>query len=237
MTEQRQQTQIQNYLKQVFSLNPVYASAQLLELRRKSFRRELPADRRSVAVQSVPDLEQKAVMREQISLQLKRIQSEFWTLPHKELSARLDSVKVAAFPEFRTLITRLKIVAACRSEFQKLLASKGNDIHLVSAFQSAVILPPDKATGARERFLRSLTSAERIKRVKATAKLIQSQYPVLFNLEKDWFTTILKHKRLPSREKVTGESGFLGSNLEGFEWVIAVLLFILIRVLLLSPFW
>lgn len=232
MSERLAVSDSQRYLGQIFSLNPLEQAAEILSLRRSFLRIPRPADRLTPEAEGLTDPAALSEQRERTRQQLKKIQSEFWQLSHESLASLLDGVSQTTLPEFRPLIHRLKIVASCRSEFQKLLVRKDTDTHLVSAFRAAVTLSPDKATGARERLIYGINSTERLKKAKSTVRLIQTEYPILFKLEQDWFNTILKSK-LKKGEVITTPfaSREFSFDFGGYGWVFAVIFATFLRIL------
>jgi hypothetical protein len=231
MSSENPKLAVTQYLSAMFALNPVYASADILARRRTALKLQVARDRVDKTPQVQIDPQNLAAKREQLSNLIKTLQAEFWTMPQETLVAQLDTVNLRQFPDFRPLLTRLKIAAACRKEIQHLLARKDTDTHMVSAFRAAIILPPDKAAGSRERFLRSIETKEKMKLVTSTVKIIKHEYPILYDLEKDWFNNIQKMKSLPSREATPSFSGW-SINLEDYGWLIGIMAFIFIRALI-----
>jgi hypothetical protein len=217
--------QARQYLEQVLAFNPGQHSAELLALRRSFLRLPRLADRLAFRASTEVGPVESRLKREKALAQLRKIQADFWQLSHEALISQLDGMQRFQTPEFRAVTTRLRIVASCRQEFGQLLARKDTDRHLVSAFRSAVTLSPDQATGARERFLYSLDSPERLKRVKATVRLIQTKYPLLYDLEKDWFRTITSYKLKQDPQFVSVLSG-LGSlvDLGGYGRILGMMI-------------
>ncbi len=222
--------QQQDYLRDLLLLNPLYSAPDILDRRRKTF--NLAAANAVDAALEIAQTSDIATKREQIKQRLRRLQQEFWSIPHDQLSAQLNAVNVRAFPEFQPLLTRLKVAASCRKEIQQLLVRKDTDNHLVTAFRSAMTLPPDAAAAARERFLQSVETVERFQKVRQTVKIIQAEYPLLFKLENDWFNYILSLKKPKSGLGSGGSrSGFSFEFLEGNEWLVWIGCFMLIRII------
>jgi hypothetical protein len=218
------------YLKSAMRLNPVWNSAELLELRRKQL------DLRRLDTVQLPNLQEVGAKRDVVRKQIAQVQSEFWGLPLDQLQRALGAIDVKSVPEFAPVVTRLRTAAACRGEFPRLAQLPGMDLPLFNAFKSAVVLPPAEAGRVRDRFVRSIQDKKRLKEVQKAAKLVQSKYPILFALERDWFATISKLKgtsQIASREVDSGGGGF-SFEMPWFGWwflciVIKVLLSGLIR--------
>jgi hypothetical protein len=221
-------TEQQAYLRQVLMLNPLHSAATLLEQRRKIFKLASAVPAASVdAVQTAA----LAGKREQIKLRIRRIQHEFWTMPQEQLAAQLNGINVHSFPDLQPALTRLKVAASCRKEIQALLQRKDTDNHLVTAFRSAMTLPPDLAAGSCERFLQSVDTLERFKKVHKTVKIIQTEYPLLYKLEHDWFAYILSLKKPPTGKTEGVSVGFLSDIFEDNEWLVWIIGFLLVRLI------
>jgi hypothetical protein len=107
-------------------------------------------------------------------------------------------------PEFVPIVKRLHTAASCRGAFPQLAQDPAMDMPLFHAFKTAVVLPPADAGYEKERFLHSIRDAARLRRVRKAVALVRDEYEPLYDLEKDWFETLLKLKkprRDPSRQR------------------------------------
>lgn len=224
------------YLTRVLQINPLENPQQVLDLRRRALGLTRVAGDRGQPRQAVdPQLEEK---RQAMRGQVQRLQSDFWTMPLDRLRANLDALDARLAPELRPTIARLRTVATCRSEFPRLATVKNADLALVRAFKLAVVKPAAEAGPMRERFLNTIKDRKRLQHAQRMTRVIRDQYPILFQLEKDWFETILKMKRPRAVDPVSDWDGDGGGFSFNLSWtaIILVILFVrlLIRVLMAS---
>lgn len=181
-------TTAETYLKQVAELNPMWRSADLVDLRANQFniRRQ---DRSKSSAVATGDLQQ---LRDLYKEQLHQIQSQFWQMPQPMLLQHLASINTAQLPEFVPVLDRLKTVANCRAEFPKLAEEAWMVGPLFHAFKTAVVLPQAEAGIVRERFTGSIPDQKELKAIRNAVGNIEQRYPVLFALERNFFQTLLK---------------------------------------------
>jgi hypothetical protein len=229
MTKTKQtwtEPEARQYFSRMLQMNPLSDPAGVLALRRTAL--GLPA---AVREEQGGSLMASAEQRAAALAELDRLRREFWTLPLEQLQRALEAINVKRLPDLRPLVTRLRTVAACRGEFPRLAASAGNCLPLFHAFKTAVVLPPGEAGPHKDQFIRTVRDRQQIKAVRQLVERIRSDYPVLFQLEKDWFETLLKLKpRQVKTESMTFSTG--ESEWGSFGPVAVFAAIILLRILL-----
>lgn len=217
----------QKYCAELLRINPLYDPVGVLAFRREKLGIK-PAVPPETWQWSMPSTEE----RRKVEQQLDRIRQEFWTLALDQLKAVLEKLDVRRLPEFQPAVSRLRIVAGCRSEFPKLAAEQGMNRDLFAAFKTAVVLPPAEAGPIKQRFLRSLHDADRHRSAVSTAKMIKSKHPLIYDLERDWLDAIITRKRPQANapESIVETPDF---DFSGMMPGLGVMLLILLRLLLL----
>lgn len=198
-----------SYLRRVLRLNPLVAPQAVLDTRREALGLK-PV--RGARPQVVANPRTQA-QRQKVIAYVAKMQDDFWTLPLEQLRKSIDAIDVREFPELRPTVARMRMVAACRSEIPKLTTLPNADIGLVHAFKSAVVQPAKDAGPIRERFLQSVRDVGRWKKIRNMVKAIRKQYPAIYQLERDWFETILKLKK-PVAVSHSGEEAYGGGEFE-----------------------
>jgi hypothetical protein len=195
------EVEARRYFRRMLEMNPLYDPSGVLALRRKSL--GLTAAVREEAFSAAATGQQRAAVLEELD----RLRREFWTLPLDQLQKSLESINVKRLPDLRPLVNRLRMVAACRGEFPRLASSMTGCLPLVHAFKSAVVLPPAEAGMHKEQFIRSVKDKRQVKQVKQAAQKIKSEFPLLYDLEKDWFETLMKLKARYATESAFSNAG------------------------------
>ncbi|MCG8649992.1 MAG: hypothetical protein MI861_09165, partial [Pirellulales bacterium] len=213
----------QRYLRKAFAFNPMWQSKEFLELRRgklglKSVANDLSAD----------EITRRQGRRHAVKQHVKQIQNHFWTMPLDQLQQMLQAIDIEEMPELAPLVKRLRTTATCRADFPRMGAARGMDLSLFNAFRKVVVLPPAEAGYIREQFIQSLHHPSRLRDVRRAIRVIESDYSILFGLERDWFLT-LSQLRKSQVVRQNGESGMDVSNVSWFAWIIV---FVLLRALL-----
>ncbi|MCA9128101.1 MAG: hypothetical protein KDB22_13495 [Planctomycetales bacterium] len=218
---------VRNYLQRAFSMNPVWQAANLIDLRSRAVRSQ-----RLDAQQADVDLERVARLRQRARKQISQIQTEFWKQPLDQLLKQVDSVGVDQLPELLPTLNRLRNAARCRADFPKMAQAPWMDMQLFNAFKEAVVLPPSEAGQVKERFLSRIRSRAKLKRIQKAAAMMATEFPVLYAMEQDWFTTLKKTKLRQSSDEYSGstfESSFDWAELSWPTWIVIM---IVIRALL-----
>lgn len=218
------------YLKRALQLNPVWRAADVIELRSRALGLAR-LDRPQSEVDSVDVARLRQAAKEQIA----HVQTNFWKIPLESLKRTLEFIDVQRLPELAPVVNRLRTAAACRGEFPRLSQAAWMDSALFEAFKTAVVLPPADAGAVRERFLNRIEDKRQLKRIKTAVSRIESEYPILFALERDWFHTLKNYKlhRAPVMDGASGAS----FEMPEIGWPAWIGIFILIRVILRFLIW
>jgi len=213
------------YLDKVLSLNPVVAAQQMVELRWR-FRGLSTATNASAT-----STEDQNDRRKKIRSRLELIRAEFWLLSTAELGQALNTLKVNDFPELKVGVDRLKLLSRHRDDMQQLANHNKREINLYNTFRRLVMLPPRKAGGVKEKYLRSLPYSPKLARVHRMVKMMRQEYPELYDIESDWFTQILKVK---SRvvEKQSHAGGGISFDIGIPSWMYVVFIMLVFRVII-----
>lgn len=187
------------YFSRMLQMNPLHDPAGVLAVRRRALGLKAAVDDGPL-VSAAPTGQLRAAALEELD----RLRREFWTLPLQPLQSALEGIDVKRLPDLVPLVTRLRTVAACRSAFPQLASTPGIHLPLFHAFKTAVVLPPGEAGPHKEKFIRSIKDKEQLKRTRQTVQKIRQEYPVLFQLESDWFETLSKIKK-PRAKSVSRE--------------------------------
>ena len=221
----------QRYLRSVFQLNPVWKAESVIALRSRALK-IARLDNKTEVEEGQGDV---TVLREAAKTQIATIQSQFWKMPLDQLKRQLEGVDVKRLPDLTPVVRRLRTAAACRAEFPRLLQEKWMGRRLLDAFKAAVVLPPSEAGFVRERFLARITDKQQLKKIKNAVQRIESDYPVLYALERDWFETLKKFKILHYEVGDAyegGGSGGIDFDFSALTWPVVIGLFIVLRVIL-----
>lgn len=213
------------YLKRALALNPVWESAAVCDLRSRAFKKPR-LDRTTDS-----DTNQNAIVRARKSANttLQRLQSEFWKLPIDELNTQLSSIEVELLPELQPVINRMRKIAEHRSDFPPLSQESWMVPELFQALKKSAVLPPTEAGYVRERFLRRIKSRQQLRRIKTAAKRLESAYPALYEIQRDWFQTLQKQKGVTKTVDPEYGSGGVEFSMPEFGWPAWLILFIVLR--------
>jgi len=212
------------YLDRVLSLSPVTSAQTMVEMRWRFCGLNSKASEPAVLMMDIGE------RRNRIRHQLEEIRSGFWLVNAPQLRQSLDSLKVDDLPELKAGVDRLKLLSLHREDFGSLATHKHREINLYNTFRRMVMLPPRKAGGLKERYLRSLAQAPNLKRVHQMVKMMRKEYPELFEIESDWFSQILKIKSRYVDEKSSGGGGF-DFDIGIPSWMYVVTVILIVRIL------
>lgn len=212
------------YLDKVLSLNPVVSAQRMVELRWRFRGLSTTTSAGSTSTEDQSD------RRKKIRSKLELIRAEFWLLSDTELHQALSTLKVDDFPELKVGVDRLKLLSRHRNNMQQLANHNKREINLYNTFRRLVMLPPRKAGGVKEKYLRSLPYSPKLDRVQRMVKMMKQEYPGLYDVESDWFTQILKVK---SRvvEKQSHAGGGISFDIGIPSWMYAVFIMLVFRVI------
>ncbi|MDX1925053.1 MAG: hypothetical protein SFV81_00965 [Pirellulaceae bacterium] len=169
------------------------------------------------------------MLRQAAKGQIAILQREFWKLPLPDLKRQLESLDIRKLPELAPVVNRLRTAAACRGEFPRLMQESWMDSKLFEAFKTAVVLPPVDAGMVRERFLSRVTDKNHLKKLQTAVKKIESEFPVLYALEADWFQTLKGFKIQKLESEFGGGGGSVAFDWSGMGWPLWLVIFVIIR--------
>ena len=213
------------YLRRMFQLNPMWQATEVIDLRSRALKIE-----RLDRAHSNGDRMDVQALRQAAKRQVADLQAEFWKMPLGDLKRQLEAIDVRQLPDLAPVVGRLRTVASCRGEFPRLAQEDWMDLKLLNAFRAAAVLPPTEAGYAREAFLARVHDKKDLRRIQYAARKIQSEYPVLFALEHDWFKTLSKHKL--HRTSANDNGGGLSIGVPELGWPMWLLIVFIIRMLL-----
>ena len=180
------------YLGDMFGMNPVWESQNILSYRREHLR--LPAIELADAGSS-DNYDQQQQLRQRGRQRLKRIQEHFFQMPSDELMAHLDSLPAEKHPELASTVSRLTTAAPYRSSINAMLDDPKLDRDLVIAFGRALTLTPADAGFAKEQYLQALNRGRNYGKAVETIRQFERLNPSLIELERDWFAAIHRQRR------------------------------------------
>ena len=216
------------YLEAAFKLNPVWQARQIVDLRARVLRLQ-----RLDRTESREDAAEVAKLREAARKRVAQIQQEFWKMPIDGLKRQLHSIDVAQLPELAPVLKRLQTAAACRGAFPQLAQERWMEAKLFRAFKSAVVLPPGEAGFIKEKFIARIRDRKQLKKIQRAARKIETDYPLLHALERDWFTTLEKQKvRRVATESYSGGGGGEGFGFDGLSWPMVLGIVIILKFVL-----
>lgn len=174
------------YLKQILTLSPEQNPEALLEARAQFFgirhARRGASDENPYLLQS---------QREHAEQQLQSLRRSFWTMDLAELLSQLQRLDFTPFPDLQAALRKLRKVARNRRRFPQLVQHPANDSELFTVFKTVVILSPRQAAPHREKIVRRARKASCYKRFRHMLSAMQSEFPELFELEREWFELIV----------------------------------------------
>ncbi len=201
----------QQYLGDMFALNPIWESHQILIQRRRTLK--LPT---VVGVDVEPvDYQEQQRRREQGLERLKKIQSHYFQMTADALQAGLGSLTADRHPELAATVSRLTAAAKHRESINAMLDDPECDRELAIAFGRSLTLAPADAGFAKEQYLRTLDNRRSHAKALKSIGRIEEIDPALIDLERDWFATI-RNSRSPILSRKNAEIIFgIGAFITG----------------------
>ncbi|GAB5403229.1 MAG: hypothetical protein Aurels2KO_14600 [Aureliella sp.] len=216
------------YIERALSLNPVWESAAICDLRSRALKRprldRIQQDSASKAA--------AAAARSAANQTIENVQKQFWKLPVDELNDQLSSVRIDLLPELEPVVSRLQSMARHRSAFPPLSQESWMPTELFQALKKSAVLPPTEAGFVRERFLRKIENKNQLRQIQQAAVKLESAYPALYELQRDWFETLRKQKRITKKVDLESGSGGFEFSLPEFGWPAWLVVFIILRVIM-----
>lgn len=226
-TEQRTQ-----YLRDMLALNPLRQAEEIIQQRTRTWLVPAAAGDSNPAERSVGDLEEA---RRKGAAQIAEIRQNFWQTELNTLHRQLKGLKVEQFPDLRHAASRLWIVAKHRDVFPRLAADPDFDGPFFRSFREVLVCSPREATELRERVRATLQTTVRVKRVRRMLRLLRESVPEVWTLEETWLESLCRAPGRRGGPSSSGDRSWFGLNisLNGWGWVVWVVLFLGLRLLML----
>ncbi len=216
------------YLRRALVLNPVWESGTICDLRSRALKRP----RLDRTEQTSTNEVEVAAARSTATRVIDNVQKQFWKLPIDDLNSQLSSIRVDVLPELEPVINRLRNMAKQRPEFPRVSQEPWMTPELFQALKKSAVLPPTEAGYVRERFLRKIENKKELRKIQRAASEIESAYPGLYDLQRDWFGTLRKQKSVAKSVDPEYGSGGIEFSVPDFTWPAWLVVFIIIRFIL-----
>lgn len=219
--------QWQEYFRSVLQLEPGINANQILRERLAIL--ELKEANFSIDRPDVPEEQLEALTKI-----LDEVRASFWTQTKQELLEKLDASDFAVVPELGLAHARLRAWVNAKPALSMLQLKIGPDQETIfSVLQMMVGEPPRVLAVAKEQVLRAMQRG-RYRKLPAQAAMIEREFPTIFELDPDWFSELIRFKRVrvgselgsPSYQVSSPQSG----SSTGRMIAITVILIVVIRV-------
>lgn len=201
------------YLEEVLAADPLVASEQIVAARNRFL---------GVAVPDAVDHEAmraKQGDRDALRETIAALQEEFPTLAADEVLARVARIDTAGHPDLESWLNRIRRCAGAADEFAQARASGKVADTVLDGLAEIAISSDEDATPLRSRRLRKMDGHYCAK----SAKVIQARYPLLHDLEPDWFARIRSLKR---DRKLSASPAMFGVGFFAIYLLIKLVMFI-----------
>jgi|GEM_PF-2568742 len=182
--------QARQYLSTVLSMDPMYRSADMVELRWNYCGFAPP---KSVAAKA-DDTNHLRDQRAAAENRLENIRANFWTADPVELKSALDGLDVSKFPELKAGARRLQRILSQIGIIQALGAHEKTEVNLYNTFRRIIMMPSKPAGRLKEKYLRSLAGSSAQRKVRKMVAMMRTDFPTVFEIESDWFEQISRSK-------------------------------------------
>ena len=177
------------YLREMLELNPMWQAPQIMRRRHELWRGyDAPALVPNTAAPKDTNAEQR--LRNRAQQCLDALQSNFYQLPDEKLRQYIGALESDRLPEYNATAVRLRAVANVRGELLEALRET-NDEKFAYSLQQTLVSPPIESGTLREQYIESLISERRVAKGCATVRRYVSAHPQIYELERDWFDTLL----------------------------------------------
>jgi hypothetical protein len=211
------QTDSKKYAQALLRLNPYNSAQQIVEQRARYLGIEKQAFTK-------PDAELPR-RRQTAEAALAEIRAEFWISPLPQIQSRLAALKLEGMPDLAASATRMARAAEVRPELERLYAERKTNKPFVDALRQILVLPPAAAGQRKDQQEDELSRRRRRRSAKKTVRLINRNYPQIFQLEREWFNHIASASRSAGPVKDSSASNRL------WLWLLAVLISFLLKML------
>lgn len=175
------------YLRTVLQMNPLQHAEEILALRNR-YRGIKPPTAHGVSDVETQKLRQQAVDG------LEWIREKFWVERLTVLLTLLDELPLKPFPDLRQAAQRLKVLAAWREEFPRLLEATSLDPDLYSRLQRILVESPLVAGPLKEDIQEALSKGAQRKWILGWLSSVKREMPEVYNLERDWFDLLRRER-------------------------------------------
>lgn len=208
------------YLASVLPLNPIFQAEEILAARDRFLGRTSSAGASSESWQ----LHEQ---REALQKKIDQLREQFWTTKPKDLREGLEGLSVDPFPDLKLATERLQAAFRVRIEFPKILQNKHCDQELFDKLKEIAVAAPREAGRAKQAFfLRSSSSTKLHNRCRTMIKMLRSEFPDVFELEREWLQQVEETKPISGQtvsEKEAIQRSKTGVN-AGVGWIVACVL-------------
>lgn len=212
------------YLQKQLHANPVHEAERIIERRAVSLGLKQAATN---ADRKQPD----AAQREAALQLIQRIREQFWSMPLETLRQQLSAVDLRNFPELKAAGDRLLHVATYRPLFAQLAQHKHFNPKFFGVVKQLVVLPPREAGALKDDVLRSLASHDALTDAKRMAKTMKAEFQQIYELDTEWFDSIIKLKKRASPVQGSQYAEGDGEGCAIPSWAIVIAVITILRLL------
>ncbi len=169
------------YLAEVLEMNPVVKAEEMLQ-RRRAFHGLAGA-----AEVVVPRPAEVRQQREVTQGLIDQLRESFWSMKPGELKRAFAAIDASPFPDLQLAVDRLQTLARHRPALAKLSLHPHFNGELFSVLKRVLVLPSRAAEGARQKLLKELSAGKERKIFQAMIRLLKTELPELYELERAWF--------------------------------------------------
>lgn len=168
-------------------MNPLQRAEEILALRNRYRRMKTPTAR-TVTEVDARELRQQAVDG------LQQVREQFWEERLTVLLTLLDELPLKPFPDLRQAAQRLKVLAAWREEFPRLLEATSLDPDLYGRMQRILVDSPREAGPLKEDIQEALSNGTQRKWILGWLSAVRRELPEVYNLEREWFDLLRRER-------------------------------------------
>lgn len=177
-----------DYLVRMLQLNPAAASDQIIAIRSRALRLA-PRDQAAGA-----NARSSAARRASVLRRLEQIRTQCWTASPADLLAQLAALPVDDLPDLSQAVRRLQVLVHNRPLLPQLATHRDFDGDLFSSLKKVLAGSSRETSVVREQTVSRFRSAHLRKRGRRMIKLLKRQAPALYELESNWFESLLRQK-------------------------------------------
>ncbi len=213
------------YAQAMLRLNPYNSAQQIVEQRARYLGLENQASTKPGADAELPRRRQTA------EAALAEIRSDFWLSPLPQIQSRLAALKLEGMPDLAASATRIARAAEVRPEFERLYAEHKIDKQFVDALRQILVLPPTAAGQRKDQQEEELSRWRKRRSAKKTVRLINRNYPQIYQLDREWFNHIATASRIASTNCSAGPVKGSSASNQTWLWLLVVFISLLLKML------